>query len=64
MDNNLTPADIANLVESEVQRRLAEAKEHKSKQLSREELNGMPWQDINKARQEGRLNNVLYGKGE
>ncbi|MGW0081508.1 hypothetical protein [Streptomyces sp. NPDC003393] len=64
MDNNLTSADIANLVEIEVQRRMTEAKEHKAKQLGREDLNNMSWQEVNKARAEGRLDNVLYGKGE
>jgi hypothetical protein len=63
MENNLTPADIANLVESEVQRRMTEA-EAKTRQLTREELNGMSWQGINTARAEGRLNNILLGKGE
>lgn len=67
MTNELTPSDVANLIETEVQRRMTEAKENDRKnngQLSRDDLNGMTWQEIAQAKASGRLNNLLLGRGE
>ncbi|GAA3500296.1 hypothetical protein GCM10019016_074020 [Streptomyces prasinosporus] len=67
MTNELTTSDIANLIETEVQRRMNDFQEEQRKnngQLTREELNGMSWQDIARARAEGRLNAIMFGRGE
>jgi hypothetical protein len=64
---NLTSADIANLIETEVQRRLNEAGVSDNKdngQLTREQLNDMSWQEIAQAKANGRLDNIMLGKGE
>jgi hypothetical protein len=60
MTNELSAADIAYLVEIEVQRRMQQ-QEKDNGQLTREDLNHMSWQEIAEARAQGRLNNLLYG---
>ncbi|MBC2867470.1 hypothetical protein [Streptomyces mexicanus] len=67
MDNNLTPSDVANLVEAEVQRRMAEARESDRKnngQLTWDDLNNMSWQEVARAKANGQLDSILLGKGE
>ncbi|GAA1434847.1 hypothetical protein GCM10009601_60010 [Streptomyces thermospinosisporus] len=60
MTNELSPADIAYLVEIEVQRRMQQ-QEKDNGQLTREQLNGMTWQEICEARAQGRLDSLMYG---
>lgn len=63
MTNELTPSDIVHLIEAAVQRRI-NAIQKDTGQLTREDLNGMTWQEIAQAKASGRLDNILLDKGE
>jgi hypothetical protein len=61
MTNELTPSDIAYLVEAEVQRRI-NAIQKDTGQLTREDLAQMSWREIAQAKASGRLDNILLGR--
>ncbi|MDN5385014.1 hypothetical protein QEP66_23540 [Streptomyces sp. LB8] len=61
MTNELTPSDIVHLIEAEVQKHV-QAIQKDTGQLTREDLNGMTWQEIAQAKASGRLDNILLGR--
>lgn len=52
---------FAKLFEKEIQKAVAEAV-HNPPQLSRDDLAGMTYEQINEARKAGQLNDILFGR--